>query len=59
MAEPRQQFTFYRSYYDAIQEIPKEEQAAIVLAVCAYAIYEEEPQGLSPAASMENFKIYC
>lgn len=56
MAEPRQQFTFYRSYYDAIQEIPKEEQAAIVLAVCAYAIYEEEPQGLSPAASMA-FKL--
>lgn len=37
MAEPRQQFTFYRSYYDAIQELPKEEQASIVLAVCAYS----------------------
>ena len=56
VAEPRQQFTFYRSYYDAIQELPKEEQAAIVLAVCAYAIYEEEPQGLTPAASMA-FKL--
>lgn len=56
MAEPRQQFTFYRSYYDAIQELPKEEQASIVLAVCAYAIYETEPQGLTPAASMA-FKL--
>lgn len=56
VAEPRQQFTFYRSYYDAIQELPQEEQASIVLAVCAYAIYEREPQGLSPAASMA-FKL--
>ena len=56
VAEPRQQFTFYRSYYDAIQELPKEEQALIVLAVCAYAIYEAEPQGLTPAASMA-FKL--
>lgn len=56
MAEQRQQFTFYRSYYDAIQELPKEEQASIVLAVCAYAIYETEPQGLTPAASMA-FKL--
>lgn len=51
MAEPRKQFTFYRSYYDAIQELPKKDQSALILAVCAYAIYEEEPNGLSPAAS--------
>lgn len=51
MAGPRKQFTFYRSYYDAIQELPKKDQSAIILAVCAYAIYEEEPKGLSAAAS--------
>lgn len=51
MAEPRKQFTFYRSYYDAIQELPKKDQSAIILAVCAYAIYETEPVGLSAAAS--------
>lgn len=51
MAEPRKQFTFYRSYFDAIQELSKKDQAAIILAVCAYAIYEAEPKGLSPAAS--------
>lgn len=56
MAEPRNQFTFYRSYFDAIQELPKEERADIILAVCGYAIYETEPQGLSPAASMA-FKL--
>lgn len=51
MAEPRKQFTFYRSYYDAIQELPKKDQSAIILAICAYAIYEIEPQGLSAVAS--------
>ena len=51
MAEPRNQFTFYRSYFDAIQELNKKDQSAIILAVCAYAIYEIEPQGLSPTAS--------
>ena len=56
MAEPRNQFTFYRSYFDAIQELPKAERADIILAVCDYAIYETEPEGLSPAASMA-FKL--
>lgn len=51
MSEPRNQFTFYRSYYDAIQELSKKDQAAIILAVCNYAIYEVEPAALSPAAS--------
>lgn len=51
MSEPRNQFTFYRSYYDAIQELSKKDQAAIILAVCNYAIYEVEPTALSPAAS--------
>lgn len=51
MTEPRNQFTFYRSYFDAIQELSKKDQSAIILAVCAYAIYETEPTGLSPAAS--------
>lgn len=51
MGEARKQFTFYRSYYDAILELPKKDQSDIILAVCAYAIYEELPTGLSPAAS--------
>lgn len=48
MGEARNQFTFYRSYYDAIAELPKKERAAIILAVCEYAIYEREPVGLTP-----------
>lgn len=51
MGKPRNQFTFYRSYYDAIQALSKRDQSALILAVCAYAIYETEPKGLSIAAS--------
>lgn len=51
MGKPRNQFTFYKSYYDAIQDLPKRDQSDLILAVCAYAIYEEPPKGLSIAAS--------
>lgn len=44
MADSRKQFTFYRSYYEAIQAIPKRDQAAVLLAICAYALYETEPK---------------
>lgn len=40
----RAQFTFYRSYYEAIQSLPKREQTAVLLAVCAYALDNEEPK---------------
>ena len=40
----RKQFTWYRSYYDALKELPAEEYRAIVLAVCAYALDGEEPE---------------
>lgn len=39
----RLQFTFYRSYYDAIRVLPKREQTAVLLALCAYALDKEEP----------------
>ena len=47
MGEVRKQFTFYRSYYEALLPLPKETQANVLLAVCAYAFYEAEPDGLS------------
>lgn len=50
MNKPRNQFTFYRSYYDAIQALSKRDQSALILAVCAYAIYETPPKCLSNAA---------
>ena len=40
----RKQFTWYRSYYDALKEIPAEEFRSIVLAVCAYALDGEEAE---------------
>lgn len=39
----RLQFTFYRSYYDAIKVLPKREQTAVMLALCAYALDKVEP----------------
>ena len=40
----RKQFTWYRSYYDALKELPAEEFRDIVLAGCAYALDGEEPE---------------
>lgn len=48
----RNQFTFYKSFYDAIQPLSKKDQASIILAICAYGLYEEIPTGLSASASM-------
>lgn len=45
----RDQFTFYRSYYEAIRTLPKKEQTAVLLAVCSYALDGEVPE-LSGAA---------
>lgn len=39
----REQFTFYRSYYEALKALPKREQVNVVLAICAYALDEEMP----------------
>lgn len=50
--EPRNQFTFYRSFYEGIAGLPKKDRAATLLAVCAYALYEEEPSGMSTAAKV-------
>ena len=51
MAEQRQQFTFYSSYLDAIEDIPKTYQLDILLAICRYALRNSEPVKLSPVAS--------
>ena len=39
----RKQFTFYRSYYEAVKELNKRDQAAVLLAICDYALNETEP----------------
>ncbi len=40
----RGQFTFYRSYYEAVKELPKRDQTTVLLAVCAYALDGEVPK---------------
>ena len=39
----RKQFTFYRSYYEAVKDLNKRDQTAVLLAVCDYALNETEP----------------
>lgn len=47
---PRKQFTFYRSYLDALSPQPYEIQAEALLAICNYGLYGDEPAELSPVA---------
>ena len=46
----RTQFTFYRSYYEAVRELPKKEQTSVILAICTYALDEKTPDGLTGTA---------
>ena len=39
----RDQFTWYRSYYEALRTLPAKDFKVAVLAICAYAIDEEVP----------------
>lgn len=39
----RNQFTFYRSYYEALKHLPKRDRADVLMAVIAYALDETEP----------------
>ena len=48
----RNSFIFYSSYYDAISELPEDEQGLIYKAIIDYAIAKKEPQNLTPACRM-------
>lgn len=39
----REQFTFYRSYYEALKALPKRDQTSVLMAVIGYALDETEP----------------
>lgn len=39
----RDQFTFYRSYFEALKSLPAKDFKAALLAICSYALDEEEP----------------
>lgn len=51
MQNRRNQFTFYASYYDAIQHLKKQDQLAVIMAICAYALDGTEPKLTGAAAS--------
>ena len=46
--EGRKQFTFYRSYYDALKVLPEELWKQILVAVIEYGLFGKEPEGLEP-----------
>lgn len=46
----RKQFTFYRSYYEAIKHLPEREKAKVLMAILSYALDDLMPEGLSGAA---------
>ena len=47
----RPQFTFYRSYWEAIRGLPKKEREAALEAIIDYALDEKAPDNLSPIAN--------
>ena len=48
----RAQFTFYRSYYEAIRHLSKKDRETVLMAVCAYALDNVEPTLTGVAASV-------
>ena len=53
----RKQFTFYRSYWEAINKLPKMSQLALYRAICEYALNETVPELSGAAASA--FILIC
>lgn len=48
----REQFTFYRSFWEALKALPKKDKLPFVMAICAYALDEETtPLNGQPLAS--------
>lgn len=48
----RKQFTFYRSYFEAVVDLPKREQLSLLLAICEYALDGKEPSLTGAARGM-------
>lgn len=47
--DDRKQFTFYVSYWEAIEELPAKSQLPVLKAIIKYALFGEEPKSLSGA----------
>ena len=46
----RDSFIFYRSFYEAIRELPKEIRLEVLTAIVEYGLFGREPEGLKPFA---------
>lgn len=46
----RESFVFYRSFYDAIKELPRDVQGEIYTAIMEYSLYGKETENLKPIA---------
>ncbi len=55
--EGRTQFTFYRSFWEAVCALPKKDQLPVLTAVIEYALDGKEPQGLS--MNQSAFFLLC
>ena len=47
----RDQFTFYRSYYEALKDLPEKERAKVLFAILDYALDEQTPNELTGVCS--------
>lgn len=55
MEAERKAFSFYRSYYEASKDLPREEQADFLMGICAYIFDGVEPDLQGVASAM--FKL--
>lgn len=50
MKEDNKSFVFYKSFYEAISQIPPENQLEVYNAICKYSLEGKEPENLSGVA---------
>lgn len=44
----REYFTFYRSFYEAVKDLPKDIRLEVLTAIVEYGLYGTEPTGMKP-----------
>ena len=55
--EGRKQFTFYRSYYDALMQLSPGSRGRMFVAIMEYGLFGTEPEGLTPVQKACFFLI--
>ena len=46
--DARNQFTFYRSFFEVVEQLPQDEQLGMLCAIVRFGLYGVEPEELSP-----------